>query len=219
MIAALSVSSDQRITMMPGVVGTIRCSDFNGEIYSMENMKYRHQIHSDVGGHTKSRAFSRLSRLWATVTACLIMAVTLTSVGRPQSDYQAMFDKAVEVIKKYETLHSARHWPLIGYGHKVQPGEKYKRGVVLSEKEADALLRKDLKKFIEYFKDQGDQAIVLGTLAYNIGPGNVKKSSVYSKIKAGNHDVYASYIRHSKCRGKTRAPIKKRREEEYAFFK
>lgn len=149
----------------------------------------------------------------------LVTVMSLTSLARPQSEYQEMFDRAVEVIKKYETLHKAKHWPLIGYGHKVQPGEKYKRGVVLSEKEADALLRKDLKKFIEYFKDQGDQAIVLGTLAYNIGPGNVKKSSVYSKIKAGNTDVYSSYISHSKYRGKTHAQIKKRREEEYSIFK
>ena len=40
------------------------------------------------------------------------------------SNYTASeFEQAVELIKKYETLHTAKNWPLIGYGHKVQPGE------------------------------------------------------------------------------------------------
>ena len=35
-----------------------------------------------------------------------------------------LFEKAVTIIKKYETLHQPKHWPLVGYGHKVLPGEK-----------------------------------------------------------------------------------------------
>lgn len=58
-----------------------------------------------------------------------------------------LFERAVLIIKHFETLHKPRHWPYVGYGHQVQPGEPYRRGIQLTEKQADALLRKDLRKF------------------------------------------------------------------------
>ncbi len=54
------------------------------------------------------------------------------------------YDDAVVISKKYEGLHSARHWPLVGYGHKVLPGEKFTRGKALTEAQADKLERQDL---------------------------------------------------------------------------
>ncbi len=125
------------------------------------------------------------------------------------------FDKAVEIIKKYETLHSARHWPLVGYGHKVLPGEKYRRGKTLSEKEADALLRKDLLKNCAVFRSFGADSLLLGVLAYNIGSGAAMRSAVARKLKAGDRDIFDSYVAHSKYRGKTHKQIKNRRIEEF----
>lgn len=63
------------------------------------------------------------------------------------------FERAVLIIKKFETLHKPKHWPYVGYGHQVQPGEPYRRGVQLSERQADALLRKDLRKFVALYDD------------------------------------------------------------------
>ena len=97
-----------------------------------------------------------------------------------------LFERAVVIIKKFETLHRPCHWPAVGYGHMVQPGEPFRRGVQLSESQADALLRKDLMKFVSLYKDLGTRnAILLGTLAYNIGPGAVNKSTVYKKLRRG----------------------------------
>lgn len=125
------------------------------------------------------------------------------------------YEQAVSIIKKYEGMHGTRHWPLIGYGHMVQPGEKYRRGVVLSQSEADALLRKDLDKFIALFPDVAPcDALLLGVLSYNIGPGNVKRSNVYSRLKAGNRNIEASYLAHSRYRGKKHSQIYQRRQEE-----
>lgn len=126
------------------------------------------------------------------------------------------FDDAVAIIKQFEGLHSSRHWPLVGYGHKVQPGEKFSRSRALSEKEADALLRKDLAKFCSLYRDYGADSLLLGALAYNCGPGIVNRSSVLSKLKAGNRDIEAAYLAHSKYRGKTLSQLKKRRETELA---
>ena len=129
-----------------------------------------------------------------------------------------MFEKSVALIKRYETLHKPRNWPYIGYGHRVLPGERYRRGVVLGEKEAEALLRKDLIKNIKFFEDQGEHAIMLGTLAYNIGIGNVKKSTVYSKIAAGDTAIRSNYLNHSMYRGKQHKGLRQRRVDEYEIF-
>lgn len=128
------------------------------------------------------------------------------------------FDTAVEIIKKYETLHKPKHWPLVGYGHKVLPGEKFSRSKPLSEKEADALLRKDLLKNCAVFRSFGADSLLLGVLAYNIGCGAAMRSAVVKKLKAGNRDIFDSYVAHSKYRGKTHSQIKRRRVEEFELL-
>lgn len=126
------------------------------------------------------------------------------------------FEQAVEIIKKYEGLHSSRHWPLVGYGHKVLPGEKFSRNRTLSEVEAEALLRKDLLKNCAVFREFGADSLLLGVLAYNIGSGATLRSSVVKKLRTGNRDIEANYIAHCKYRGKEHSQIKQRRTEEFA---
>ncbi len=125
------------------------------------------------------------------------------------------FEKAVEIIKKYETLHQPKNWPLVGYGHKVLPGEKFSRTKALSEKEADELLRKDLLKNCAIFREFGPDSLLLGVLAYNIGSGAAKRSAVARKLAQGNRDIRATYLSYSKYRGKTHSGIKQRRAEEF----
>lgn len=127
-----------------------------------------------------------------------------------------LFERAVVIIKKFETLHRPRHWPAVGYGHMVQPGEPFRRGVQLSEAQADALLRKDLRKFVSLYKHMGKRdAILLGTLAYNIGPGAVNRSTVYKKLKRGDRDIYKSYTSHCHYKGKWHRQLHQRRVWEY----
>ncbi|WP_302614943.1 lysozyme [uncultured Bacteroides sp.] len=130
------------------------------------------------------------------------------------------FERAVFIIKKFETLHdSSLHWPYLGYGHRKLPGEKYYKGYRMSEKEADALLRKDLRKFIAVFKDlPPDDALLLGVLSYNIGPGAVKKSSVYRKLKAGNRDIFKPYTSHCRYKGRFHKQLHQRRLMEFVVL-
>lgn len=132
-----------------------------------------------------------------------------------------LFERAVLIIKKFETLHKPKHWPYVGYGHCVQPGDPYRRGCQLTERQADALLRKDLLKFVSLYKHMGERnAILLGTLAYNIGPGAVNKSSVYRKLKRGDTNIYKEYTSHCRYKGKFHRQLHQRRMTEYAalFF-
>ncbi len=128
------------------------------------------------------------------------------------------FERAVIIIKKFETLHKPKHWPYVGYGHQVQPGEPYRRGVQLTEKQADALLRKDLRKFVSLYKAYGKDALLLGVLAYNCGPGTVNKSTVLKRLKSGNRDIFKSYTAHCRYKGKFHRQLYKRRITEFVVL-
>lgn len=129
-----------------------------------------------------------------------------------------LYERAVLIIKHHETLHdSRRHWPYLGYGHRKLPGEKYFRGYKMSEREADMLLRKDLNKFIGIFNDlKPMDALLMGVLSYNIGPGAVKKSSVYRKLKAGDRNIFKAYTAHCKYKGRFHKGLYTRRCQELA---
>ena len=125
------------------------------------------------------------------------------------------FERTILIIKKFETLHKPKHWPYVGYGHQVQPGEPYRRGVQLTERQADALLRKDLRKFCALYSQYGKDSILLACLAYNCGPGVVNKSSVLKKLKAGNRDIFKAYTAHCRYKGKFHKQLHQRRIIEY----
>ena len=126
------------------------------------------------------------------------------------------FERAVIIIKKFETLHRPKDYPYVGYGHRVLPGEPYRRGVQLTEKQADALLRKDLRKFVSLYMAYSKDALLLGVLAYNCGPGVVNKSTVLKKLKSGNRDIFKSYTAHCRYKGKFHAQLHRRRLTEFA---
>lgn len=150
------------------------------------------------------------------VLMALIAAPTASANNEFYSEQD--FEQAVQLIKKYESLNSAKHWPYVGYGHRVQPGEKFRKGVVLSEAQADELLRKDLKKLVDYYKSFGKDSLLLGVLAYNVGPGRVNKSSIVSLLKSGNRNIKEAFTSICKYKGKVHKKIQSRRIEEFATF-
>lgn len=101
--------------------------------------------------------------LSAFLAVALVIGISFgaLSIDLDNLDGDPAFEKAVEIIKKYETLHKASNWPYIGYGHRVLPGENYKKGVVLGQADAEALLRKDLRKYVRTFSQYGDKAVLL----------------------------------------------------------
>lgn len=128
-----------------------------------------------------------------------------------------IFERLVIIVKHYETLHNGNStWPYVGYGHMKLPGEKYFKGYRMSEREADALLRKDLRKFCALYEKYGKDKYLLGALAYNCGPGVVNKSSVLAKLKRGDRNIYKAYTSHCKYRGKFHRQLHERRMTEYA---
>ena len=84
----------------------------------------------------------------------------------------------------------------------------------MSEREADALLRKDLRKFCALYCDLGKDSILLGALAYNIGPGAVNKSIVYKMLKSGNRNIFRAYTSLCHYKGKWHKGLYNRRLTE-----
>jgi len=80
----------------------------------------------------------------------------------------AMFEEAVLVIKKYETIHGPGHHPYIGYGHMLIPEDSLLT-LPVTEAQADSILRVDLRKKMAFFKGDFKTRLLLGMLSYNVG--------------------------------------------------
>ena len=111
------------------------------------------------------------------VVVCSLLAVCSVSAQisrREGTDGQAAlyrlppFERAVCCTKFFEGWHSEKHYPYVGYGHKLLPGERYSART-MTKRQADALLRKDLRKFCAMFRKFRKDSLLLATLAYNVG--------------------------------------------------
>ena len=76
------------------------------------------------------------------------------------------FERAVCCIRYYEGLHRKKDYPYVGYGHRLQPGERYSSEMTASE--AEVLLRKDLKKLCSLFRPYGKDSLLLSEISDNI---------------------------------------------------
>lgn len=166
--------------------------------------------------HLRRKSFTRLSRIIFGFIAMACGIGTVVSESPPSSPIEtvSLFEKTVEIIKKYEGLHKNKG-NLVGYGHKILPADLYKRNQNLTEAEADALLRKDLLKLCEKYRSFGKDSLLLSALAYNCGIGVVAKSTVLKNLKEGNRDIKQSYLSHCRSRGKVLSQLKRRRMEEF----
>ena len=128
------------------------------------------------------------------------------------------------IIKFYETLHRPEHWPTIGYGHVVQSGEPYRKGVQLTESQADNLLRKDLRRFCAMYRSYGADSLLLACLSYNCGTAKVlggkgyKKSRLLRRLEVGDRNILADYLSFCHYKGKTHFGIYRRRCVEYQLL-
>ncbi len=167
--------------------------------------------------HLRNFIFTIISLTFSLVFGYTEYVTGATSKAKEVSIEQTVksdFDKAVEVIMKYEGLHKNKG-NLVGYGHKILPGEPYKRNQTLTQAQAEKLLRQDLAKLCEKYSSFGKDSLLLSVLAYNCGIGTVAKSSVYKKLLAGDRNIKAAYLSYCKAGGKTLSQLKKRRIEEF----
>lgn len=132
------------------------------------------------------------------------------------------FEDAVNCIKRFEGWHGLKHYPYVGYGHRLLADERF--NYPLTEAEADSLLRVDLRQKCAVFRRFGQDSLLLGTLAYNVGEyvllGNEErvKSKLISKLEAGDRNIRAEYLSFRKYRGKVIKSLEERRRQEFELL-
>lgn len=139
----------------------------------------------------------------------------------------------IDPIKRHEGLRLTAYLPTpndkwtIGYGHT----KTAKKGMVINEDQAEALLRSDLSwvedcisRLVKTPLTQ-NQYDAVGSLIFNIGEGNFSKSSVLKKLNAQDYRGAAdAFLMWNKQRNKATGKLEvlrglaSRREEERKLF-
>ncbi|WP_418821828.1 glycoside hydrolase family protein [Parabacteroides johnsonii] len=134
-----------------------------------------------------------------------------------------LFERAVSCTRHFEGWHSEKHHPYVGWGHRLQKGEAYSARI-MTRRQADAILREDLRKFCAMFRRFGADCLLLDTLAFNVGPAKLlggrryPKSKLIQKLEAGNRDIYREYVSSCHYKGKRHVMLLKRRKAEFALL-
>lgn len=132
------------------------------------------------------------------------------------------FERGVACIKYFEGLHQMKDYPYVGYGHRIQTGEHF--NLPLDKRQAEALLRQDLRKLCRMFRAYGRDSLLLSVLAYNVGYGTVMgngkkgKSRLIQKIERGDRDIYNDYIDFCCYNDRVMPSIRKRRKIELSLL-
>ena len=133
-----------------------------------------------------------------------------------------LFERAVVCIKHYEGLHGPKNHPYVGYGHRLLPGERL--SCAMTKRQADSLLRADLKKRLVTFRRFGRDSLLLAVLSYNVGEyrllgyGKQPKSRLVQKLESGDRDIRDEYTSFCRYRGKELKALRLRRRVELALL-
>lgn len=135
-------------------------------------------------------------------------------------------ETGIELIKKFEgCVLKAYKCPAgvwtIGYGHTAG----VKEGQTITNKEAEELLKKDLATFETYVSNLVTVAInqnqfdALVSFCYNLGPGNLKTSTLLKRINASDfYGAAEQFDRWVYAGGKKLSGLVKRRSAEKTLF-
>ena len=135
-------------------------------------------------------------------------------------------ETGIQLIKKFEGCALKAYkcpagiWT-IGYGHTYG----VKEGQTITKKEAEAFLRQDLLTFETFVSNLVTVAInqnqfdALVSFCYNLGPGNLRSSTLLKRINAGDFNGAAEqFDRWVYANGKKLSGLVKRRAAEKALF-
>ena len=134
--------------------------------------------------------------------------------------------EGIALIKKFEGCElmayqcSAGVWT-IGYGHT----KGIEEGMEITQQEAEDMLVEELHEYENYINDNvtaplsQNQFDAMVSWVYNLGPANLKSSTLLKVLNAGNYDDVPFQIRRwNKAGGVTLDGLIRRREAEALLF-
>lgn len=93
-----------------------------------------------------------------------LLLILLSFIGLPALAQKAdalmqlpPIQRAALIIKRFEGWHGGKG-QYIGWGHRVQPGEKFSHNI--THQQGDSILYEDLRKLFNQFKGYGDYALL-----------------------------------------------------------
>lgn len=137
----------------------------------------------------------------------------------------------IELIKQFEGWRSRAYrdavgvWT-IGYGHTAMAGApRPVQGMTITKTQGEAILRTDLVKYeravnnavtVDLNQNQFDALV---SFCYNVGPGNLRKSSVLKRTNAGLFgEVPGRLMLWNKAGGRVLRGLTRRRKAEGVLF-
>lgn len=138
--------------------------------------------------------------------------------------------KGIDLIKHFEGLRNSMYAdaigiPTIGYGHIIKKGEEYLMTKVLTDDEADQLLKSDLIQFENGVSSavtaplNQNQFDALVAFSFNVGIGNLRASTLLKKLNAGDYSgAQTEFVRWNKAKGQVLSGLTRRRQAEANLF-
>lgn len=145
--------------------------------------------------------------------------------------YRELNNETINLIKSFEGWRANAYkdavgiWT-IGYGHTAMAGPPApKSGMSITREEGENLLRKDLRKYQKAVDSMinvplnDNQYGALVSFTYNVGPGNLRTSTLRKKLNRGDYEGAVSEFRKwVKAGGKTLRGLQRRRKAERILF-
>jgi len=109
----------------------------------------------------------KLKAIWFAVLSATVFFPGMPSrAENPVKASPDRFSLAVECVKRFEGWHGEKkHWPYVGWGHKVLPGERFTNSI--SKAQGDSILREDLRKLCRMFSYLGRDSLILSEISDN----------------------------------------------------
>ena len=135
-----------------------------------------------------------------------------------------------DLIKKFEDIRLVGYLdaigiPTIGWGTTIMEGRQVRVGEKITVEQAEEFFAKDLAKFENYVRDLVTvpltqmQFDALVSFTYNLGPTNLKKSTLLKLINQGRmKEAQPQFLRWNKAGGKVLNGLTRRRLAEAVLF-
>lgn len=137
--------------------------------------------------------------------------------------------RGIDLIKEFEGLRlraykDAVGVTTIGYGTTRINGRPVQMGTVITQTQAEQYLRADVEEFEKCVSTtvkvplNENQFAALVSFTYNLGCGNLRKSTLVRRLNAGDYAVGNEFPKWNKAGGKVLKGLVRRREAERELF-
>ena len=143
------------------------------------------------------------------------------------ANQMSLSSKGLEFIKRHEgysdkVYKDAAGNATIGYGHLIKQGENFDKGI--TKEKATELLAQDTKTAVDAVnakltgKTSQSKFDALVDFTYNVGAGNLGKSTLLSNINSGKDVTKENFTDWNRAGGKVVQGLTTRRTDEYGLF-